>query len=134
MSEPIVYVDRSTIRPEGIADVKKAIPELVAFIEENEPQLLSYGFHIDEGAMSMTVIAVHPDSASIELHMEIGGPRFREFAELIDMQGIEVYGEPSETVLALLRDKAEMLGDGGSVTVQPLHAGFARFASAGRAL
>jgi hypothetical protein len=42
----------------------------------HEPQLISYGFFIDEEASRMTVIAIHPDAASLELHMETGGPRF----------------------------------------------------------
>jgi hypothetical protein len=38
-----------------------------AFVERHEPQLISYGFFIDEQAAMMTVVAVHegcrnPDS------------------------------------------------------------------------
>ncbi len=128
MSEPVVYVDRSEIREGRLDDLKDAIDDLVEFIEAREPQLLYYGFFIDEEASRMTVIAVHPDSASLELHMDVGSPAFRGFADLIELKGIEVYGEPSDKVVERLREKAQTLGETGSVAVRPLNAGFARFA------
>jgi quinol monooxygenase YgiN len=129
MAEPIVYIDSSEIRPGKLEEVKKAISELVEFVEEHEPQLISYGFYINEESSAMTVVAVHPDSASMEFHMEIGGPEFRKMAEFIDLRLIEVYGEPSGTVLNKVRQKAQMLGEEGRVVVHDLQAGFARFAS-----
>lgn len=75
--EPIVYIDRSRIRPGKIGEVRQAIDELVAFIDAREPQLLHYGFYLDEESSRMTVVAVHPDAASVELHMEVGAEAFR---------------------------------------------------------
>lgn len=126
-AEPVVYIDRSEIRPGRLEEVRKAIPRLVGFIDEREPRLIFYGFHIDEQASTMTVVAVHPDSASLELHMEIGGPQFRKMAEFIDLRSIEIYGEPSGTALNQLRRKADMLGNDARVVVRELQAGFARF-------
>lgn len=127
MSQAILYIDRSEIRPGRTEDVKDAVEDLVAFIEEREPQLLSYGFSIDEQTSEMTVLAVHPDSDSLETHLDVGGPAFRGFADLIDLRSIEVYGDPSPPVRDQLRKKAEALGDNGRLVVRPLHAGFARF-------
>jgi hypothetical protein len=129
MAEPIVYIDHSEIRHGGLDEVRKAIPELVAFIREREPRLISYSFYIDEQASAMTVVAIHPDSASLELHMEIGGPQFRKLARFIDLRLIEVYGAPSEIALNQLRQKADMLGQDARVVVHGLQAGFARFQS-----
>lgn len=129
MTEPIVYIDRSRIRPGKTSELRRAIDELVEFIEAREPQLIHYGFYLDEGSSRMTVIAVHPDAASVELHMEIGGPAFRGFAELIEMEGIEVYGATNDRMLELLDEKAAMLGERGTVVVGDLHAGFARTGS-----
>lgn len=126
MSGPIVYIDRSRIRPGRLGELQEAIDELVGFIEAREPQLLSYGFYLDEEASRMTVVAVHPDAASVEFHMEVGASAFRGFSDLIEMEAIEIYGEPSERMLEQLRDKADALGDEGRVVVDRLHAGFAR--------
>lgn len=80
MSDPIVYIDRSEIRSRRLNDLKEAVDDLVEFIDAREPQLLYYGFFIDEEAAQMTVIAVHADPASLELHMEgrrLGLPEVR---------------------------------------------------------
>jgi hypothetical protein len=121
----IVYIDRSDIREGRIDDLKAGIRRLVDVIESAEPQLISYGFHLDDEADRMTVVAVHPDSASLEFHMEIGGPEFRKLAEMIMLRQIEVYGSLSEKALTMLKHKATMLG-GSLVTVHERFAGFAR--------
>lgn len=126
MSDPIVYIDRSRIRTGKVADLEAAIDELVGFIEAEEPQLLHYGFYFDEDRSKMTVVAVHPDPASVELHMEVGASAFARFAEFIEMESIEVYGQASERMVELLKKKAETLGDDGRVTLNSLQAGFAR--------
>jgi hypothetical protein len=125
MSEPILYIDSSTIRPGALERVKSAIEELAAFVEVNEPQLISYNFSFDEEGTRMTVVAVHPDSASMEFHMKVGSPGFRKFTDLIDLQTIDVFGQPSEAVLNQLWRKAHMLGS-GTVVVHSRHAGFSR--------
>lgn len=98
---------------------------LAAFVETNVPQLVSYGFFLDEERRQMTVVAVHPDSASIEFHMDVCGDEFRGFADLIELTGIDVYGEVSASVTERLHRKARMLGN-GTVRVHRLQAGFAR--------
>lgn len=131
MSEPIVYIDRSTIEPGKLEDVKRKIVELVDFIDEREKQLLFYGFYIDEASSRMTVVAVHPDAASVERHMDVGREAFRAFADMIEMDAIEVYGEPSDRMLDQLEAKARDLGERGRVSVDTLHAGFSRIAAQG---
>lgn len=128
MSEPLIYVDHSDIRPGRLADLRAAMQELADFVESREPQLHSYGFFIDEEGSRMTVIAIHPDWASLELHLEIGGPAFRRFGELIELRRIDVYGETSERAMSLMREKARMLGADEGVVVHRFEAGFARFA------
>jgi hypothetical protein len=125
MSEPILYVDSSAIREGQLEHVKASIDELVAFVETNEPQLISYKFYLNEEGTRMTVVAVHPDSASMEFHMKIGGPAFRKFSDLIELESIDVYGQPSEAVMAQLWKKAQMLGS-GAVHLHTRYAGFAR--------
>ena len=124
-SEPIVYIDHSHIREDSIDDIKAGVQALVEFIDAREPQLITYGFYIDEDAARMTVVAVHPDSASLERHMDIGSAEFRKLAHLVTLTAIECYGQPSERALEQLRNKAATLGDGGAVVSIERYAGFA---------
>jgi hypothetical protein len=127
MSEPIVYIDRSEILDGKLEELKDAIKGLVEFVDEHEPQLVAYGFFINEDAGRMTVVAVHPDSASLEFHMEIAGPEFRKMTEFIELTAIEIYGRPSDKAVKQLRQKADMLSEGATVVVEEAQVGFARF-------
>jgi len=126
MSEPIVYIDRSAILEGKFEELKPAIDDLVALIESEEPGLIAYNVYLNEEATEMTVIHVHPDSASLERHMKVAGPAFPKLVGLISLLTIEVFGKPSDVLLDLLFQKARLLGDGTVVVHEPL-AGFARF-------
>jgi len=127
--ELIVYIDHSDIHEGRLEDLKDGIRRLVEFIEAHEPRLLAYGFHLDEEAGLMTVTAVHPDSASLELHLEIGREEFRKLGDLITLREVEVYGSISDSAREMLEQKAQMLG--GRVRVTELLSGFARTSQAG---
>lgn len=122
---PIIYIDTSTIREGKHQKLEVAMRNLAAFVEANMPRLISYGFFLDENRGHMTVVAVHPDSESLEFHLDVGAAKFRKFADLLDLLKIEVYGAVSEPVLERLGQKARMLGS-GTVAVHDLYAGFAR--------
>lgn len=128
-SEPIVYLDHSRIREDSIDELKAGVQRLVDFVDAREPQLIAYGFYIDEDAARMTVVAVHPDSASLERHMDIGSAEFRKLAHLVTLTAIECYGRPSERALEQLRQKAASLGDGGAIVSIERSAGFTHLAS-----
>ena len=124
-SQPLVYIDTSDVREGALDQLKDAIRELADFVAANEPWLTSYSVYFSEDHKQMTVIHLHRDAASLDRHMEVAGPRFERFADLLTLTSIRIYGQPSEQALQRLRDKARMLG-AGAVVVHPLHAGFAR--------
>ena len=123
--EPRGYVDESCARrAEG------ASKELVDFVDANVPRLIAYNVYLSDDGARITVLHVHPDSASLEYHMGVAAPVFRRFVDLVTLTSIHVYGEPSEKVLKQPHDKARLLGRGSvAVEVDALHAGFTRFAS-----
>ena len=122
-SEPIVYLDFSEIRDDNLEALKEAIQRLIDAIEPHEPRLVTYGFHLNEEAREMTVTAVHPDSASLELHMEIGTDEFRKVGEFITLKQIHVFGHISARAREMLEDKARMLG-GAALMVSERFSGF----------
>lgn len=128
MSDAILYVDTSDVREGAPEELELAIKRLVAFVEANEPRLIAYNVYLSEDGTRMTVVSMHPDSASLEYHMEVAGPIFRELVDLVTLTSIHLYGEPSEKVLRQSHEKAQLLGR-GPVVVQSLHAGFTRVAS-----
>jgi hypothetical protein len=131
MPGPIVYIDRSTIQSPDVDGLRAAVRDLVGFVRDREPQLLQYGFVIDEAARTMHVVAVHPDAASLEVHLGIGGPEFAKVGAYIDLERIEVFGVPGRAVLEQLRQKAARLGTKATVSVHELAAGFDRLSTVG---
>ena len=129
MSPPLVYVDRSTVREGALLELQEKISELAAFVEANEPKLISYSVYFSDDGTEMTVVHVHVDADSLDYHMDIAGPHFAPFADLVTLSSIHVYGEPSDHALARLREKIHLLGS-GEVIVRPPHAGFSRLPQA----
>jgi hypothetical protein len=129
MSQPIVYVDTSEVRPGRLAELKVAMTDLARFVQANEPQLLAYNVYFSDDGTRMSVLHINLNSASLERHMKVAGPKFRPIGEFIRLLSIDVYGRLDDGLVAGLRQKAKMLGS-GTVRVHDLHAGFARLPEA----
>jgi quinol monooxygenase YgiN len=122
MAEPIVFIDTSEVLEGKLEDVKTAMKELADFVEANEPRTISYDVYFSEDGAHVTVIQIHPDSASMDFHMKVAAHLFPGFADLLRMQAMDIYGAPSDALRAQMRTKAEMLGARG-VRVHERHAG-----------
>jgi hypothetical protein len=124
----VIYFDRSDVHEGRWDELKAGIRALVAFVDSHQPQMATYGFYLDEDRQEMTVVSVHPDSASLERHMDIGGPEFMKLAPFLALREIEVFGRLSERAGELVQQKAATLGDRGVVTLHVQFAGFDRIA------
>jgi hypothetical protein len=128
MPAPLIVVDTSKIHDGRLGELKAAVTELVEFVEANEEEPLAYNVYFDAQGTTMTVVQVHPTSESFERHMELAGPVFRKFADLLTLSRIDFYGAPSTIALDQMRRKAELLGN-APVVVNDLQTGFTRLAS-----
>jgi hypothetical protein len=127
-SSILVYIDISEVREGALDELKAGLKDLADFVEAKEPQLIAYNVYFSDDGTRMTVVNVHPNSASLEYHLEVAGPLFRQFVELVTLLSIHIYGEPSEKALRQAHEKARLLG-GGAVEVEAFHAGFTRLAA-----
>jgi quinol monooxygenase YgiN len=125
MSEPIVSIDSSEIHEGRLEELKTAMKELVEFVDANEPQPIVYNVYLNEDGTRMTVVQVHPDSASMEFHMTVAGSAFPKFSEFVTLSRIDIYGKPTAKLLEQMRQKARALGN-AALVVHELHAGFTR--------
>ena len=123
---PVIYIDRSDVHSDRWDDLKAGIRSLVAFVDAQQPQMATYGFYLDEDAHRMVVVSVHPDPASLERHIEIGGPEFKKLAPFLTLREIEVFGHLGARAAELVQQKADMLGDQGRVRFHEQFAGFDR--------
>jgi hypothetical protein len=126
VSGPFIFIATNRLREGKLEAERDRAAELGSFIEQNEPQLLAFNEYADEAGSEVGVVQVHPDAASMEYHMEVIADRAaRAYAETLEATtSIQVYGEPSEAVLEMLRRQA---GAGVPMTIKRLHiAGFTR--------
>jgi hypothetical protein len=125
MSDAVIVIDTSEIRAGRLEEVQRAVRDLARFVDEDEPRTMAYNVYFDDAGTRMTVVQIHPDSASMEYHMKVSGPAFRQFTGMLRLLTMDVYGDPSDDLLALLRSKARMLG-AEEVAVHRHYAGFIR--------
>lgn len=125
MPDLIVYVDQSRVRDGKLDELKTAMEDLVDFVEANEPDILSYNVYFSADGTQMTVVHMHSGPASLDFHMEVAGPKFPPIGAFIELESIDVYGQPSKRLIEQLKEKASTLGS-GSVSVHALHQGVNR--------
>jgi hypothetical protein len=126
MDQPIIYIDVSKILDGKVDELRTALIELVEFVNVNESLPFAYNFYFNQDNTQMTLIQIHPNSGSLELHLQIAGTLFQKFSKLIKMESIDLYGNVSDKILDQLNKKAVMLG-GARVQTHQLQEGFSRF-------
>jgi hypothetical protein len=126
MSDFVVYLDTSDVRPGKLGELEAAMEDLAHFVEANEPRIIAYNVYFSGDGTRMSVLHVHQDLPSLDFHLKVAGPRFPPVAPLVQLRTIEVFGAVNEELVKLLEAKTQLLG--GTVIIHNRHAGFARVA------
>jgi hypothetical protein len=125
VSQPIAFLATTRVREGRLEDYKRALNELVDFVEANEPQLIAFNAYINEKGTEVTAFQVHPDSESIELHMRLAAQQAgRIMSELLETTKLEIYGKPSDRLLEQIQGWA---GSGVEIIVKAHLDGFTRY-------
>ena len=125
MLELVVSIDVSRIHEGRLEELKRAMKTLVEFVESHETRPLLYSVYFNDATTEMTVLQVHPDSASMEVHMDVAGPEFKGLSEFLTLLRVDIYGKASERLLDQMRNKAKLLGN-ATLEVHQRYAGLAR--------
>ena len=98
MAGPIVFVGTHRIH-EGKLDIaKEASAELVEFVRANHPRVLHFEIYIDDETREMTVIQIHPDEASLMLHMQLAGDKLARAYGFLDTVVVRIFGSVSDSL------------------------------------
>jgi hypothetical protein len=122
MAAPLIFIATNRLKAGQLERERERVPGLVEFIEANEPRLIAFNEYLSDAGDEVTVVQVHPDTASLEAHMEIVRERARAaYAETLDATvRIQVFGEPTDAILEALREQA---GNGVELSVNGEHLG-----------
>lgn len=103
MTEPLFVVSTFKVKEGHVDDVKKHYKKVLDIVETNEPQLIAFHGFLSEDETEMTSIQVHPDTASMELHMQVlknnWDQSFSQYGELLEIISMAYYGTPPRTAL-----------------------------------
>lgn len=125
MSQPFAYVGTWTIKPGKEEEARKWLSEHTAFIEANEPRMIAFHVYFNGEGNTASVVQVHPDSASMETHMQLIAEHMGSAFEVIDTILSEQYFGPMSDSLA--HTLAQWETPDVKVTKMPAHvAGFTR--------
>ena len=125
MTGPFIIAFTYTIKPGKLDEARKRIAELVDFVETNEPRMIAFHCFLDDAGTKVTIVQVHPDSASMEFHMEVNAKHFATAFDFLDKNIDERrYGQVSESLAA---EFAKWDEPGEEKVHMPVHeAGFTR--------
>ncbi len=129
MHGPLIFIATNRLKPGRLDSERARVPGLVEFVKANEPRLLAFNEYVNEAGDEVSVVQVHPDAASMEAHIAIVAERARAaYAETLDATvRIQVFGQPSEEMLAALKQQA---GEGVEIALHTEHlGGFTRVSS-----
>jgi len=119
---PIVFVATNRLKHGALELERERVPELVDFVEREEPHAIAFNEYLSEAGDEVTVVQIHPDGASLEKHLGvISDHARRSYEETLDRTvRIQVFGEVPDSVLAILREQAS---SGVEIVVNAEHLG-----------
>ena len=132
MTKPLIFISTWKIKEGRLEDYKKFAREFMEHVKAKEPQLIAFNMYFNEDETEMTSIQVHPDTASMDFHLQVLAKVIGEDmiewidrADFLEPKHIEIYGNPSAK---LLETDQPLVDAGIPQSVKPLHfAGFTRF-------
>ena len=82
---------------------RKNLAELVDFVETNEPRMIAFHQFLDEEGSILTTVHVHPDSASMEFHLQVAAKHFATAFDFLESTvGEQYFGAMSDGLAAEL--------------------------------
>lgn len=103
MPDPLIVISRLRIKEGKLQDVMRYYKKISEIVESSEPQLIAFHGFLNEDGTEMTNIQVHPDTASMDLHMQVltdnWDESFSEYGQMLEVNSVEYYGTPSKSAL-----------------------------------
>lgn len=125
MPEPIVFISHFRVKAGKLDAVRQLSRQVFGQLEAGKPRTLAFLGYLDEASTRLTFVHLFGDAESMDIHNEGAGGRSSAADELIEPEGWEIYGTPSDAALQMMQGEAAAAGVTLSVEPQSL-GGFIR--------
>ena len=88
---PFIYVGTTSVKPGRLPDLRNQLAEVIDFVETNEPRMTAFHCYLNDAGDRLTIVHVHPDSASMEFHMQVNATHFATAFDNLDTVISEQY-------------------------------------------
>lgn len=104
MSAPLRSIVRFSIQPGRTDEFLELAEQAVAYVQDEEPDVLEYEWHLDEDTGLCWINELYASSEAFLAHLkgEVGTDLLPRVLALADMTSATVFGEPSEKLAGIL--------------------------------
>ena len=94
MPEAFIFIGTHRLKEGKLDDFEAAWRELVDVVESKEPQMIAFNAYASVDGSEVAVVQLHPDAASMELHMGVVREHItKAYEELLEeTTSIQVFG------------------------------------------
>lgn len=121
MPTPLIFISTWTVKEGQVEDLESYFQRISQIVDANEPRIIAFNAFLNEAGTEMTSIQVHPDTASMETHMQVlrdaWDESFSHYSELVEGVSVAYYGTPPESALTM------DLESGVPIDLKPRHLG-----------
>jgi hypothetical protein len=121
VSGPFILISTWGIKDGKVEELKRFQEELSELIQAKEPQLIAFNAFLNEEGTEMTSIQVHPDTASMDFHLQVLsdhlGDAMSSVAPFVEPRSLVYYGMPPESLRSSITSRGENPGS------KPIHMG-----------
>ena len=71
MTAPLIVVSTLRVKEGRLEEIRRYYKNVLEIVKRNEPQLIAFHGFLNEEGTEMTSIQVHPDTASMDFHMQV---------------------------------------------------------------
>lgn len=116
MSAPIVFISTHRIKEGKLHDIRELSREATPMLEKGKPETVLFQGYLNEEGNEVTFVHVFPDANAMDIHFQGAGERTGKAYEFIEPRHFEIYGTPSDQVLAAMAKEA---GPGIDLLLKP---------------
>lgn len=107
MSDPIVFISTHILKEGRLEDFQDRNREVAAFMESDKPDTVAFLTFFNEESREVTTVHIFQDADAMTAHMEGVGERAKRAAEVLEFHKLEVFGQPHEPVIEMMRKSSE---------------------------